>query len=75
MKLEAKVKNCNTEKPCDRVVIVDADYVSADVDEVRAYIIDELEVLMPGKVNYEFIVTNMDDLLKDLTPPEKNVEE
>ena len=66
MKLEAKVKNCNTKKPVNMVVLVDADYVESDVDEVRAYIIDELEVLMPGEVNYDFEVENMDDILHDL---------
>lgn len=68
MKLEAKVKNAFIDSAEDEItkVQVDADFVESDEDEVRAYIIDELEAKRPGQVNYEFEVTNMTCLLEDL---------
>ena len=68
MKLEAKVKNAFIDGAEDAItkVQVDADFVDSDEDEVRAYIIDELETKRPGQVNYEFEVTNMSCLLEDL---------
>lgn len=68
MKIDAKVWNANVDEPETLEIIgVDEDYVEADVDEIRAYIIDELEAKRPAaKINYNFEVQNLQDIIEDI---------
>lgn len=71
MKIEAKVKGAVVGKPDDICSVnVDEDYVESDPDIVRAYIIDELYIMLanePCEINEAGLeVLNMDDIVSEI---------
>ena len=67
MKIEAKVKGADLSDPeLEEAVNVDMDYVSADPDEIRAYVIDELYMKRKDVNEAGLEVLNMDDIVSEI---------